>query len=100
MEYRRSRPGDLNPEPTVYDTVALPLSYVGIWSNCSIDSRIFLLQCFGLAPNIYSFSSAPSVYMFAAFHKSQPLLSMRSAASICMRTFLAPEGRPASASDS
>jgi hypothetical protein len=24
-----SRQGDLNPRPTVYETVALPLSYVG-----------------------------------------------------------------------
>jgi hypothetical protein len=30
---RRSRRGDLNPEPTVYKTVALPLSYIGL-SRC------------------------------------------------------------------
>jgi hypothetical protein len=32
--HRWSRRGDLNPEPAVYKTAALPLSYVGLSRRC------------------------------------------------------------------
>lgn len=40
--FRGSRRGDSNPRPSVYETLALPLSYVGGYKdqcNCSMETR-------------------------------------------------------------
>lgn len=39
----RSQRRDLNPQPTVYKTVALPLSYAGISFSCNSDNKSFIM---------------------------------------------------------